>query len=90
MDSCHKISREEYDYQANVITKQEIAKLVQSEAYKKAMESKGLKVEEWNWQVMDRMNGIYPKDVKQEDENFDLVQEISKVDEGNFDLSESS
>jgi hypothetical protein len=41
MHACEKITEEEFDYQQNVTTKREIAKLVNSREYKEMMAKKG-------------------------------------------------
>ncbi len=60
--------------------------MINSEAYKRAAETKGSNLEEWNWQAKERQMGILPKNEEdaqiQDDGNFDVDQEISKVDEG--------
>lgn len=57
---CEQISKEEYNYQSSVVTRNEIMKLVHSEDYKDHMQAKGGELENWNWQANDRKNGIYP------------------------------
>lgn len=46
------------------------------------MRKKGAKVEEWNWQVHDRLEGFLPEDDINEEqlEDFDLVNELDKVE----------
>ena len=61
-------------------TKREIAKLVNSQAYKVAMAKKGQGQSAWNWQVYDRDQGIIPNGEEREIENFDIVEEIHTVD----------
>lgn len=61
VEICEKVSLEEYDYQSTVLTRQEVNKLINSEAYKQAFKAKGANIEEWNWQAKDRSNGILPK-----------------------------
>lgn len=48
-NACEKITEQEFDYQQNVTTKREIAKLVNSQAYKDAMAKKGQNQSAWNW-----------------------------------------
>ena len=49
------VSEAEYEKQAKEATEREIAKLVNSEAYKKVMETKGTAPEKWNWQTSERI-----------------------------------
>lgn len=82
-NACEKISNEEYEYQKDNLTRSEIHKLVQSDAYLKAMRSKGKEPENWNWQAYDRKQGILPPEVDKDqiDPNFELEREILKVDQ---------
>jgi len=45
---------DEYNYQATVGTKREVANLVKSDSYREAMINKGSSVNKWNWQVQDK------------------------------------
>lgn len=79
-NACEKITEQEFDYQQNVTTKREIAKLVNSQAYKDAMAKKGQNQSAWNWQSYDRDQGIIPNGEDREVENFDLSEELDKVE----------
>ncbi len=80
-----KVSQEDYDYQSRYGTKAEIYKLVNSEAYQRAMQAKGGDAAKWNWQVSDRQEGFLPKDVEDEkdDQAYDEInmeEEFMKID----------
>lgn len=83
---CQKISQEEYGFQSTIVTRQEIHRLINSDAYKRTVQTKGSNLEEWNWQAKERQMGILPKTEEEaqnlNDDDFDVEQEISKVDEG--------
>jgi len=59
-DSCEKITEEQYDFQSRVLTKQEIRRLVNSDAYKRLMEARGADPTNWNWQLHDKSQGFFP------------------------------
>ena len=56
------------------------------------MQSKGRNVEGWNWQARDKQDGIFPSNEEEKnfDENFDLDQELSKIDESSGRKKERS
>eukprot|EP00347_Sterkiella_histriomuscorum_P004707 403359416 len=81
VNACEKINEEEFNYQANVTTRREITKLVNSQEYKDALIKKGQNQSSWNWQAYDRDQGIIPNGEDREIEGFDLVEELDQVDD---------
>lgn len=54
------------------------------------MMMKGKEVDNWNWQSYDRKQGLIPNEnAGSYEENFELEQEISKIDEGLFQRKDS-
>jgi hypothetical protein len=81
--SCEKVSAEEFELQGSVTTRREIRRLVGSAAYREALERKGREPEQWNWQAYDRKQGLVPNEkVEDYEDNFNLENEIAKVDAG--------
>lgn len=78
--SCQRISREQYKFEGEVHTKKEIKKLTSSAAYRDTLTQKGAKVENWNWQSRDALNGLLNLTAKK-DEDFDIVEELFHVDQ---------
>lgn len=78
--ACERITEEEFDYQTSVTTRKEILKLVQSDAYKRAMRQKGSDAAAWNWQLYDKAQGIFPNEEAKASEEFDLADELDKAD----------
>lgn len=57
---CERITEEEFEYQAKVLSKQSIRQLVTSEAYERLMAVKGTDPANWNWQLHDKQEGYFP------------------------------
>ena len=51
---CEKISRDEFDYQSEMLTRGEIQKLVSSDGYHKIAQSTGNDLTKWNWQAYEK------------------------------------
>ncbi len=71
--------------QSQYKTKVEIQKLIKSEAYAKAMQTKGASVAQWNWQAAQSEAGITPPTEEELKElsqgEFDMERELAKVDD---------
>lgn len=59
---CEQIGVEEFERQARAATKKEVSKLVASQAYQKHAAARGKEAANWNWQLYDKSQGIYPDD----------------------------
>lgn len=79
VDACSKITKEQYMFEGEIYTKNQIQKLTNSQEYKNARKLKGDKVENWNWQVHATLNGSQNLIDKADDE-FNLIQELEMVD----------
>ena len=90
-----RISQEDYNYQTRYGTRAEMYKLVNSEAYQRAMKAKGGDSAKWNWQVYDRQEGFLPKDVEEDkdsqaaddvnmEEKFLRIDEAMRRERGGF------
>ncbi len=58
--ACEKITEEEFEYQAKVLTKQNIRQLVTSAPYERLMAVRGSDPANWNWQLHDKSEGYFP------------------------------
>lgn len=86
-----KITEEEFEYQAKVLSKQSVRQLVTSEAYERLMTVKGTDPANWNWQLHDKQEGFFPtnEDDKLDGafpnncgaDEFNLDKQLSKVEE---------
>jgi hypothetical protein len=91
---CERITAEEFEFQRDFNTKQEIRKLLATEEYQGAFEDTGSDPANWNWQLKDRQEGFLPKDEAElaagaHDSNaavpldeLDLEEELMKIDDG--------
>ena len=88
---CQRITEEEFEFQAKVLTKESIRHLVSSDAYERVMAVKGNDPANWNWQLHDKQEGYFPTNEEDKFEgagaseraidDFELHKQIAKVDE---------
>jgi hypothetical protein len=71
-----RISKSEYQKQADETTKRELEKLMQSEKYKKMKESKGNDPKKYNWQTAEKEKRTIYRDNEDSDNSDDSLSKV--------------
>lgn len=86
---CERITEEEFEFQARILTKQEIRKLVTSPAYERVLAAKGKDPANWNWQLHDKQEGFFPTNEEEvKDGDADLLAAPNALEKSFFKIDE--